>query len=504
MSDTDIAAALPAEPGPQAETGYRFARRFGVLPGNVEDGQLDVYVRADCDPQALLELRRRVGHPLKPQVLDDDSFASRLRDRYERSANDAMQFVEGLSEDADLMSVAQSLSEPEDLLESQDEAPIIRLINALLSEAVKENASDIHIEPFENRLSIRLRVDGVLREILEPPRALAPVIVSRIKVMAKLDIAEKRLPQDGRIGLRLVGRAVDVRVSTLPSGHGERVVLRLLDKQAGRLELRQLGMGADHYAAMERIIARPHGIVLVTGPTGSGKTTTLYSALMQLNDRSKNILTVEDPIEYYLDGIGQTQINTKVDMTFARGLRAILRQDPDVVMVGEIRDVETVQIAIQASLTGHLVFSTLHTNTAAGAITRLRDMGVEPFLLSSTLNGVLAQRLVRTLCSSCRRAHQASASECRLMGIEESAAPELYSAVGCDECNNNGYRGRTGIYELIEVDETLRGLIHDGASEQAMIRHARLAQSGIRQDGLRRVLAGQTTLEEVLRVTRED
>jgi general secretion pathway protein E len=503
MSDTDIAAALPAEPGPQAETGYRFARRFGVLPGNVEDGQLDVYVRADCDPQALLELRRRVGHPLKPQVLDDDSFASRLRDRYERSANDAMQFVEGLSEDADLMSVAQSLSEPEDLLESQDEAPIIRLINALLSEAVKENASDIHIEPFENRLSIRLRVDGVLREILEPPRALAPVIVSRIKVMAKLDIAEKRLPQDGRIGLRLVGRAVDVRVSTLPSGHGERVVLRLLDKQAGRLELRQLGMGADHYAAMERIIARPHGIVLVTGPTGSGKTTTLYSALMQLNDRSKNILTVEDPIEYYLDGIGQTQINTKVDMTFARGLRAILRQDPDVVMVGEIRDVETVQIAIQASLTGHLVFSTLHTNTAAGAITRLRDMGVEPFLLSSTLNGVLAQRLVRTLCSSCRRAHQASASECRLMGIEESAAPELYSAVGCDECNNNGYRGRTGIYELIEVDETLRGLIHDGASEQAMIRHARLAQSGIRQDGLRRVLAGQTTLEEVLRVTRE-
>jgi len=503
MSDTDIAAALPAGPGLQAETGYRFARRFGVLPGNVQDGQLDVYVRADCDPQALLELRRRVGHPLKPQVLDDDAFAARLRDRYERSANDAMQFVEGLSEDADLMSVAQSL-EPEDLLESQDEAPIIRLINALLSEAVKENASDIHIEPFENRLSIRLRVDGVLREILEPPRALAPVIVSRIKVMAKLDIAEKRLPQDGRIGLRLVGRAVDVRVSTLPSGHGERVVLRLLDKQAGRLELRQLGMGADHYSAMERIISRPHGIVLVTGPTGSGKTTTLYSALMQLNDRSKNILTVEDPIEYYLDGIGQTQINTKVDMTFARGLRAILRQDPDVVMVGEIRDVETVQIAIQASLTGHLVFSTLHTNTAAGAITRLRDMGVEPFLLSSTLNGVLAQRLVRTLCTSCRKPHQASASECRLMGVNESEAPVLYSAVGCDECNNNGYRGRTGIYELIEVDETLRGLIHDGASEQAMIRHARLAQSGIRQDGLRRVLAGQTTLEEVLRVTRED
>lgn len=511
VNEADMSTVLPEtgaqplpEAGLQAETGYRFARRFGVLPDQLRDGRLDVFVRADCDPQALLELRRLAGHPLHPVMLDDDAFAARLRDRYERSANDAMQFVEGLGEDADLMSVAQSLAEPEDLLESQDEAPIIRLINALLSEAVKENASDIHIEPFENRLSIRLRVDGVLREVLEPPRALAPVIVSRIKVMAKLDIAEKRLPQDGRIGLRLVGRAVDVRVSTLPSGHGERVVLRLLDKQAGRLELRQLGMCDGHYEAMERIINRPHGIVLVTGPTGSGKTTTLYSALMRLNDRSRNILTVEDPIEYYLDGIGQTQINTKVDMTFARGLRAILRQDPDVVMVGEIRDLETVQIAIQASLTGHLVFSTLHTNTAIGAITRLRDMGVEPFLLSSTLNGVLAQRLVRTLCPDCRKPHTATARECQLLEVDPAQAPTLFSPVGCPECNGSGYRGRTGIYELIEIDDTLRGLIHDGASEQAMVRHARLSQIGIRQDGLRRVLAGDTTLEEVLRVTRED
>ncbi|GAA6131783.1 type II secretion system ATPase GspE [Halopseudomonas sabulinigri] len=504
MSETEFSPDAPTVNAP-AETGYRFARRFGVLPGSLrEDGQLEVFVRADCDPQGLLELRRHSSHPLSPVLLDDDTFAAKLRDKYERSANDAMQFVEGLGDDADLVSVAQSLAEPEDLLESQDEAPIIRLINALLSEAVKENASDIHIEPFENRLSIRLRVDGVLREVLEPPRALAPVIVSRIKVMAKLDIAEKRLPQDGRIGLRLVGRAVDVRVSTLPSGHGERVVLRLLDKQAGRLELRQLGMCDEHYDAMERVISRPHGIVLVTGPTGSGKTTTLYSALMRLNDRTRNILTVEDPIEYYLDGIGQTQINNKVDMTFARGLRAILRQDPDVVMVGEIRDVDTVQIAIQASLTGHLVFSTLHTNTAVGAITRLRDMGIEPFLLSSTLNGVLAQRLVRTLCAECRKPHQASASECRLMGMDAQTPPTLYSAVGCDACNGGGYRGRTGIYELIEIDDTLRGLIHDGASEQAMVRHARLGQMGIRQDGLRRVLAGDTTLEEVLRVTRED
>ena len=502
--EPETLSELAAGDAQQAETGYGFARRFGVLAGELRDDRLEVFVRADCDPQALLELRRRTGHELQPLLLDDDAFAARLRGRYERSANDAMQFVEGLSDDADLMSVAQSLAEPEDLLESQDEAPIIRLINALLSEAVKENASDIHIEPFENRLSIRMRVDGVLRDVLEPPRALAPVIVSRIKVMARLDIAEKRLPQDGRIGLRLVGRAVDVRVSTLPSGHGERVVLRLLDKQAGRLELRQLGMCQAHYEAMQRVISRPHGIVLVTGPTGSGKTTTLYSALMQLNDRSRNILTVEDPIEYYLDGIGQTQINTKVDMTFARGLRAILRQDPDVVMVGEIRDLDTVQIAIQASLTGHLVFSTLHTNTAVGAITRLRDMGIEPFLLSSTLNGVLAQRLVRTLCPDCREPHQASASECRLLGVEQDSPVTLYRAVGCPACKGSGYRGRSGIYELIEVDDTLRGLIHDGASEQAMVRHARLGQQGIRQDGLRRVLDGQTTLEEVLRVTRED
>lgn len=504
MSEMLESAELPGTAERPGETGYRFARRFGVLAGDLGANGLEVFVRGDCDPQALLELRRRSGHPLCPVQLDDDSFAARLRERYERSSNDAMQFVEGLGDDADLMSVAQSLSEPEDLLESQDEAPIIRLINALLAEAVKENASDIHIEPFENRLSVRFRVDGVLREVLEPPRALALVIVSRIKVMAKLDIAEKRLPQDGRIGLRLVGRSVDVRVSTLPSGYGERVVLRLLDKQAGRLELRQLGMGDGHYEAMERIISKPHGIVLVTGPTGSGKTTTLYSALMRLNDRSRNILTVEDPIEYYLDGIGQTQINAKVDMTFARGLRAILRQDPDVVMVGEIRDVETVQIAIQASLTGHLVFSTLHTNTAVGAITRLRDMGIEPFLLSSTLNGVLAQRLVRTLCRDCRQAHPATPAECQLLGVDPQSAPLIYRPAGCDSCNGSGYRGRTGIYEVIEVDDTLRGLIHDGASEQSMLRHARLSQQGIRQDGLRRVLDGQTTLEEVLRVTRED
>ncbi len=346
--------------------------------------------------------------------VDADTFDSMLQASYEGRSGSAMQ-MEGLDEDLDLFEVAQQLPEPSDLLESDDDAPIIRLINAVLTEAVKENASDIHIEPFENRLVVRFRVDGVLREVLQYRRAVAPLIVSRIKVMSKLDIAEKRLPQDGRISLRIAGRAVDVRVSTLPSGHGERVVMRLLDKQAGRLDLNHLGMASESQKTIDELIHKPHGIILVTGPTGSGKTTTLYAALERINDNSRNIMTVEDPIEYYIDGIGQTQVNTKVDMTFARGLRAILRQDPDVVMVGEIRDLETAEIAVQASLTGHLVLSTLHTNTAVGAVTRLRDMGVEPFLLSSSLIGVLAQRLVRVLCKHCKQPYPPAPRELEML-----------------------------------------------------------------------------------------
>ena len=483
---------------------YGFSRRFGVMLGPCEGAERVVYLRADAQPQAVLEAQRLSSERLRLEWLESEAFERKLREQHERSSHEAMSLVEGLNEESDLLSVAEALAEPQDLLESEDDAPIIRLINALLTEAVRENASDIHIEPYETRLAVRMRVDGVLREILNPPLALAPLIVSRVKVMARLDIAEKRLPQDGRISLRVAGRPVDVRVSTLPSGQGERVVLRLLDKQAGRLELRHLGMAPQQYELMERIIARPHGVVLVTGPTGSGKTTTLYAALMRLNDRSRNILTVEDPIEYYLDGIGQTQINTRVDMTFARGLRAILRQDPDVVMVGEIRDLDTVQIAVQASLTGHLVFSTLHTNSAIGAMTRLRDMGVEPFLLASTLNGILAQRLVRVLCPECRRAESATAQECALMGVDPVAPPMLYHAQGCPACNHLGYRGRTGIYELIEVDDALRQLIHEGAGERRLTEHVRQQTPGIRADGLRRVRDGTTTLEEVLRVTRED
>jgi len=483
---------------------FMFAKRHGLLVTALGETDAEVVLGPDADAAALIELRRFVGRHLNFRQVGSEEFDALLASTYEQGSNEAMQMMEGLGDDMDLFQVAQALPETEDLLESEDDAPIIRLINALLTEAVKENASDIHIEPFENRLVVRFRVDGVLREVLQPQRVLAPLLVSRIKVMAKLDIAEKRLPQDGRISLRVAGRAVDVRVSTLPSGHGERVVLRLLDKQAGRLDLDHLGMSVKDQQTMDSVIRKPHGIILVTGPTGSGKTTTLYAALERLNNKRRNIMTVEDPIEYYLDGIGQTQVNTKVEMSFARGLRAILRQDPDVVMVGEIRDLETAEIAVQASLTGHLVFSTLHTNSAVGAVTRLRDMGVEPFLLSSSLVAVLAQRLVRVLCDHCKEAYAASASDCELLGVDPADAPTLYRAVGCSECNQLGYRGRTGIYELIEIDDEMRTRIHDGDGEQQLETHARKHSSSMRQDGWRRVLGGQTTLEEVLRVSRED
>lgn len=499
-NDANPSAGLPAE----WMAGFGFSRRFGVLPGPQEDGVRVIYLRPEADMSAVIELRRRSPEALRLVPLAADEFDKRLRSQHEHSSRDAAQMVEGMIDESDLDSVAEALAEPQDLLESEDDAPIIRLINALLTEAVRENASDIHIEPFESRLSVRLRVDGVLREIVNPPASLAPLIVSRVKVMARLDIAEKRLPQDGRISLRVAGRPVDVRVSTLPSGQGERVVMRLLDKQAGRLELRELGMQEAQRRAIEQVIHRPHGIVLVTGPTGSGKTTTLYAALMELNDGSRNILTVEDPIEYFLDGIGQTQINAKIDMTFARGLRAILRQDPDVVMVGEIRDLDTVRIAVQASLTGHLVFSTLHTNSAVGAITRLRDMGVEPFLLASTLNAVLAQRLVRVLCAECREPEEATRGECEILGIDPLQPPRVYRARGCKACNGTGYRGRRGIYELVEVDDALREMIHAQANEAAMVAHVRQRAPGLRQDGIAKCLAGFTTVEEIVRVTRDD
>ncbi|MEE9494323.1 MAG: type II secretion system ATPase GspE [Gammaproteobacteria bacterium] len=481
---------------------FAFAKRHGVLVTEFEDDHARVVLSPAADPQALVELKRVLKRPMKLERVDEARFDALLASVYEKDSNQAMQMM-GEMEDLDLFQVAQALPETEDLLESEDDAPIIRLINALLTEAIKENASDIHIEPFENRLVVRFRVDGVLREVLQPQRVLAPLLVSRIKVMAKLDIAEKRLPQDGRISLRVAGRAVDVRVSTLPSGHGERVVLRLLDKQAGRLNLEHLGMASETLRGVDEVISRPHGIILVTGPTGSGKTTTLYAALERMNNKRRNIMTVEDPIEYYLDGIGQTQVNTKVEMSFARGLRAILRQDPDIVMVGEIRDLETADIAVQASLTGHLVLSTLHTNSAVGAVTRMRDMGVEPFLLSSSLIGVMAQRLVRVLCETCKEPYVASDSDCKMMGLDPAAPPTIYHAAGCEACSQLGYKGRTGIYELVPITNELRSMIHDGGSEMEMEASARKNTPSMREDGWRRVLTGETTVEEVLRVSRE-
>ena len=477
---------------------FAFAKRNGVLFQEREHGVLKAIYRTGTAPLILAEVRRFAGGPVRFAEVDPQAFDARLQAAYESGA--AMTMVEGLDDETDLLAVAQQLPEPSDLIDSDDEAPIIRLINALLTQAVKDNASDIHVEPFENRRTVRFRIDGVLREVLQSKRAVAPLVVSRIKVMSKLDIAEKRLPQDGRISLRIAGRAVDVRVSTIPSGHGERVVLRLLDKQAGRLTLSNLGMSDADQALMDELVHRPHGILLVTGPTGSGKTTTLYAALERINDLSSNILTVEDPIEYHIDGIGQTQVNTKVEMTFARGLRAILRQDPDVVMVGEIRDLETAEIAVQASLTGHLVLSTLHTNTAVGAVTRLRDMGVEPFLLSSSLIGVLAQRLVRVIDPALRVPYTASEYECRLLNVDPANPPTLYRAPADD----HGYAGRTGIYELVQVDNTMRTMIHDGAAEHDLERYARTLTPSIRDDGMQKVLAGTTTLEEVVRVTRAD
>ncbi len=484
---------------------YGFARRYGVFLAQDEHHNLTLYYREGLLAEALGEVRRFIGTPFVCQMLEPDEFDRAMGEYYESKSGDAMQAAEDLGDDIDLAALANSLPETADLLEQQDDAPVIRLINAILAEAVKQNASDVHIETYEKRLAVRARVDGMLQEILHPRRELAPLLVSRIKVMAKLDIAEKRVPQDGRISLRVGGREVDVRVSTMPSSAGERVVLRLLDKHAGRLQLDSLGLAPKDLSRLGRVLAKPHGIVLVTGPTGSGKTTTLYASLSEINDASRNILTVEDPIEYNLDGIGQTQVNTKTDMTFARGLRAILRQDPDVVMVGEIRDLETAEIAVQASLTGHMVLSTLHTNTAVGAITRLEDMGVEPFLLASSLVAVIAQRLVRTLCPDCKLAYEPDAAELQLLGLDPDVqAPRLFRATGCDNCNQQGYRGRVGIYELVMVDDAMRRMIHNRSAESEIVEQVRRHTSGIREDGFRRVISGTTTIEEVLRVTQED
>ncbi len=482
---------------------YAYARDNGLFDGEPQDGVLPVFFRAGGNLAALAELRRVAALPLKVEVVPAESFQLRLSEAFNNPGMRAASMVGDIEESADLTRLLEEMPDVEDLLDAEEDAPVIRLINTLLAEALRESASDIHFEMFESRATVRFRIDGQLRDIVEPKRGLHAALVSRLKVMAGLDIAEKRLPQDGRITLRIAGRPVDVRVSTLPTGHGERVVLRLLDKSAGRLDLAKLGMPAKTLHQLQHLLAQPHGILLVTGPTGSGKTTTLYAALSQMDATSSNIMTVEDPIEYDLDGVGQTHVNARIDMTFARALRAILRQDPDVIMIGEIRDLETAQIAVQASLTGHLVLATLHTNDAPSAVTRMVDMGIEPFLLASSTIGVLAQRLARKLCPHCRQAYQADSGEQELLGVDHPVT--LYRAVGCPECSDTGYRGRTGIYELLMVDEPLRALIHKGGDEQDMRVYAtQHGMTSLRADGFIRVLDGLTTIEEILRVTRDN
>ncbi len=458
---------------------YAFARKHQLLLEQQDDGSLLLWHGRDQAPTAAWnEVRRK--YPISAQrTLETPALAQRISAAYAQGESSAASIVSEVESDADLSRMMQELPPVEDLLEAADEAPIIRMLNALLTQAARDGASDIHIEPYEHHSLVRFRVDGSLREVVQPNRALHAALISRLKIMADLDIAEKRLPQDGRISLRLGTRAIDVRVSTLPSAFGERAVLRLLDKSGNKISLEAVGMQGATLQQFDQLIRQPHGIILVTGPTGSGKTTTLYSALSRLDARSGNIMTVEDPIEYELPGIGQTQVNARIELTFAKALRAILRQDPDVIMIGEIRDFETAQIAIQASLTGHLVLATLHTNDASSAVTRLHDMGIEPFLLASSLLGVLAQRLVRKVCPHCH-------------------------GKGCTHCGQSGYAGRTGIFELLIVDDAIREQIHHSAAE-ADIRAAalRAGMTLMRDDGERLVAAGITTPEELLRVTRD-
>lgn len=489
--------------GRDVQLPFAFAKVQGVVVAGMQEGRPLLFLRPDANLDVLGEVHRYLGVSCRVEQVDLTRFEEVLAEAYAAKADGVID-VREFEQDVDLSRMIQDLPEVEDLLDAQDEAPIIRMINVIFTRALHENASDIHIEPFEMRSLVRFRVDGTLKDVVEPNRAIHSALVSRIKVMAQLDIAEKRLPQDGRISLRLAGRPVDVRVSTIPSGYGERVVLRLLDKEAGRLDLMKLGMDSALLSKFGNMIKQPHGIVLVTGPTGSGKTTTLYAALSQIDTRNANVMTVEDPIEYYLDGIGQTQVNSRIEMTFARALRAILRQDPDVIMIGEIRDLETAQIAIQASLTGHLVLATLHTNDAVSSVTRLLDMGIEPFLLSSSLIGVMAQRLVRRLCPDCKRAIPVDAAAVQMIG--ESHAPDvIYQAAGCTACNHTGYRGRSGIYELMTVDAIMRQSIHDQVAEQQLLSNALAGgMLTLRQDAMRSVVSGITSLEEVLRVTRGD
>ena len=480
----------------------------GALLLEVSAERALVCLRQGARAQVLAEIRRVLGVPLQVATVERaDVFERRLAEAYSQANQSAAYVADNLEQDMDLSRLVQEMPKIEDLLDAEDDAPIIRMINVLLTQALRQGASDIHIEPYESRSVVRFRLDGTLQNVAEPHRALHAAMLSRIKIMANLDIAEKRLPQDGRISLRLAGRQIDVRVATLPTGFGERAVLRLLDKEGGKLELTSLGMEDATLAKVDQLIHQPHGIVLVTGPTGSGKTTTLYAALSRIDSRGLNIMTVEDPIEYELDGVSQTHVNPKIGMTFARALRSILRQDPDVIMVGEIRDAETADIAVKSALTGHLVLSTVHANDAAGTVTRLIDMGVPRYLVGSAITLVMAQRLVRRVCERCRETFTAEPEHVASLAEDGEAllGHEISRGRGCIACKQTGYVGRTAIFEVMTLSKQVRRMVLDGLNED-QIKQGAITDgfTTLRKAGIRKVLEGMTTIEEIRAATLAD
>ena len=499
--DAELAKLIP----------INFAKQARIVPLKREGDSIVLAVADPLDTAVLDHSRMLLQSDVTPCIARPSTIVDAINQIYDRSLNEAEQVVDEM-EAQDLDKAEHSLEEAQDLLDTGDEAPIIRLVNSLMFRAAKERASDIHIEPMERDLVVRFRIDGVLHEVIKPPKRFQNSIISRVKIMAQLNIAEKRLPQDGRIRIKLAGRDIDIRVSSIPTSHGESIVLRLLDKSATLLDLAEIGMGGQILASMDDVIRRSHGIVLVTGPTGSGKTTTLYGALSRVNSPDVKILTVEDPVEYQLRGINQMATNPKIGLTFANGLRSFLRQDPDIIMVGEIRDKETAEIAIQASLTGHLVFSTVHTNDSAGAVTRLVEMGIEPFLVASSLTAVLAQRLVRRVCVECRIAYEPTDEEISKLGMDRTkfmslgnGGPIYKASQGCQTCNKNGYRGRTGIYEFLAVDDDIRQLILKNVDSGAIKKKG--VEKGMQlllDDGARKIAVGETTIAELLSVTQED
>jgi general secretion pathway protein E len=482
----------------------QYLKKHLIFPFQSEDGILRMAVNDPLDLEVLDDLRILYGQDeIRPVLVSAQEIISAINRTYGQANDTAEQIIQDMDQEEDSQHLFAELEEGEDLLDETSDAPIIKLVNHIFSQAVKSQASDIHIEPYQQNLQIRFRLDGVLHNVLSPPRRLHAAIVSRIKVMARLDIAEKRLPQDGRTDVKIGDRLVDVRVSCLPTAFGERVVLRLLEKSGKLLSLDEIGLSSEALAEMKRLLQLSHGIILVTGPTGSGKTTTLYAALSQINSPDRNILTIEDPIEYQLDGIGQMQVNPKINLNFASGLRSMVRQDPDVILVGEIRDVETAEIAIHAALTGHLVFSTLHTNDAASAITRLTDMGIEPFLASSSVQAIIAQRLVRILCPHCKEAYEPEEAQWAELGSSKMGTGPIFRADGCGKCLETGYRGRSGIYEFMRMTEAIKGLVLK-TSDANQINKAARAQGmvSLRDDGINKVIEGRTTISEVLRVTQ--